>query len=138
MRFRAWLSQFMEGRYGQDDLSRFLLPFGFVTFLAGYILVRKIDGGVLAVLGTVLYYAGTIAIFWNLFRTWSRNLEARRRENEKFIALKRRISGNLHRDRKNYSYFSCPSCRTLVRVPKGKGNIRITCPKCGETFVRKS
>ena len=64
----------------------------------------------------------------------NKNIEAK----EKFIALKRRISGNLHRDRKNYSYFSCPSCRTLVRVPKGKGNIRITCPKCGETFVRKS
>ena len=128
----------MEGRYGQDDLSRFLLPFGFVTFLVGYILVRKVDAGVFRILGVILYYVGTVAIFYNLFRTWSRNHEARRRENAKFLGLKRKLGGSLRRDRKNYCYFSCPACRTMVRVPRGKGNIRITCPNCRETFIRKT
>jgi hypothetical protein len=128
----------MEGRYGQDNLSRFLLPFGFVTFLIGYILVRKIDAGFFRFFGVVLYYLGTVAIFWNLFRTWSRNHAARRRENERFLSLKQRLFSGTKRDYRNYRYFSCPSCKTMVRVPKGKGNIRITCPNCRETFLRKS
>ncbi len=32
----------------------------------------------------------------------------------------------------------CPKCGITTRVPKGKGKIRITCPKCGEIFQRKS
>ena len=139
MRFRAWLNQFMEGRYGSDQFSRFLLPFGFVFFLAGYIMTRKAAGGALLTVGQILYYIGFVAIFYNLFRTWSRNHEARRRENEKFLHLKNRVfSKKGKKDFKNYRYFTCPACNTMVRVPKGKGTIRIKCPNCGETFVRKS
>jgi len=128
----------MEGRYGQDNLSRFLLPFGFVTFLIGYVLIRKVEGGFFAVFGMILYYLGGIAIVWNLIRTFSRNHEARRRENEKFLSLKRKLFSGTKRDYRTYCYFSCPACKTMVRVPRGKGNIRITCPNCRETFVRKS
>ena len=40
--------------------------------------------------------------------------------------------------RKTYRYFSCPHCRQQVRVPKGRGKISITCPKCGTQFIKKS
>ncbi len=35
----------------------------------------------------------------------------------------------------NYNFFTCPRCRAALRVPKGKGRIKITCPKCGEKFL---
>lgn len=139
MRFRDWMNRFMSGRYGQDEFSRFLLPFGFVFFLAGYILMRKaVPAGAWFTVGRILYLIGFVAIFFNLIRTWSRNFEQRRRENEWFVSLKRKVLGRTKRDYKNYRYFSCPACKTMVRVPKGKGSIRITCPNCGETFIRKS
>ena len=63
---------------------------------------------------------------------YSRNIEARRRENAAFQRFFTRL-----RDRQN-RYFTCPRCRQVVRVPRGKGRINIRCPKCGEQFVRKT
>ena len=39
---------------------------------------------------------------------------------------------------REHRYFDCAKCRQLVRVPRGKGKIMITCPKCKEKFQRKS
>lgn len=33
-----------------------------------------------------------------------------------------------------YCYYYCPSCKQQVRVPAGKGKVRVTCPRCGEKF----
>ena len=41
------------------------------------------------------------------------------------------------RDRQN-RYFICPRCRQTVRVPRHKGKIAITCPKCKERFERRT
>ena len=32
---------------------------------------------------------------------------------------------------KAHKYFTCKNCKTICRVPVGKGKIVITCPKCG-------
>ena len=37
-----------------------------------------------------------------------------------------------------YKVLRCPSCRQKLRVPKGKGKIRVTCTHCGNRFEAKS
>ena len=78
-----------------------------------------------------------------LFRTFSRNLSKRRAENERFLAwwrpVKQRITGARQRRRdKDHKYFTCKNCKTICRVPTGKGKIEITCPKCGGKIIGKS
>ena len=65
-------------------------------------------------------------------RTLSRNTYRRYQENRKFLQFFTRL-----KDRQN-RYFDCPKCRQLVRVPRGKGKIAITCPRCKEKFIRKT
>ena len=38
---------------------------------------------------------------------------------------------------KDHKYLKCPKCKQEIRVPKGAGKIRITCPKCQEKFEKK-
>ena len=56
----------------------------------------------------------------------------RSKENRKFLQIVGRL-----KDRQN-RYFDCPKCHQLVRVPRGKGKISITCPRCREKFIRKT
>ena len=81
---------------------------------------------------------------YNIFRMFSKNTAARYKENVAYLKVKNRVVGwyaNLRRrirESKTHRFYKCPTCKTTVRVPKGKGKIRITCPKCGASFVRKS
>ena len=71
-------------------------------------------------------------MIWAIWRTLSRNTYKRYQENRKFLQLVGRA-----KDRNN-RYFDCPKCRQMVRVPRGKGKISITCPRCHEKFIRKT
>ena len=78
---------------------------------------------------TLLSY---VPMFFVLFRMLSKNRYQRYQENRRFLQLKDRL-----KDRSN-RYYRCPKCRQMVRVPKGKGKISITCPRCKEKFVKKT
>ena len=125
MKMACGLRRFMEGRYGSDKLNNVILGAAMVTvILALFIrnpLVNLIAHGVAYAL-----------MFWSIFRTLSRNTYKRYRENRKFLQFFDRLKDRDHR------YFDCPKCRQMVRVPRGKGKISITCPRCREKFVRKS
>ena len=41
-------------------------------------------------------------------------------------------------NRKLYHYYRCPQCRQKLRVPRGRGRIQISCPRCGTQFIKKS
>ena len=88
-------------------------------------------------------YATALAI-WALWRVFSRNLEKRRAENAAFLQkiwwpVKRRFaSGRQQRMDREHKYFTCPKCKTVCRVPAGKGKIVITCPKCGAEIRGRS
>jgi protein-arginine kinase activator protein McsA len=77
-------------------------------------------------------------------RSLSRKTSQRASENYKYFVYKNRATGWFRRlktrwaDRKEHKYFRCPQCRATVRVPRGKGKIRITCPRCKNTFIKKS
>ena len=124
-RIRGWLLRFMEGRYGPDKLNSFLLWTAVILMVIGLF----IPNATVKLILMAVYYT---LWGWSIFRMLSRNTYRRYRENRRFLLLIDRFKDRQHR------YFDCPSCRQSVRVPRGKGRIAITCPKCREKFVRKT
>ena len=122
---RNWLRRFMEGRYGTDKLNTAILGVG----VAACLLSLFIRLPLLDLLLTLLSYA---LMIWAIFRCLSRNTYKRYQENRKYLNFLNRCKDREHR------YFSCPRCRQSVRVPRHKGKISITCPKCKEKFIRKT
>ena len=124
-RLSGMLRSFMAGRYGTDRLNMVILGIG----LAASVLSVLFRYTPLNLLLFVLSYG---LMIWAIFRSLSRNTYKRYQENRKFL----QITGRL-KDRNN-RYFDCPKCRQLVRVPRGKGKISITCPRCHEKFICKT
>jgi DNA-directed RNA polymerase subunit RPC12/RpoP len=123
----------MIGRYGPDQL-------GMAAIIVSLV-VSLISGAVQLSVLQYISYALLIAAVWRML---SRNIPKRRAENDKFIRvwwpvrskIKRFFTG--FKDRKTHRFFKCPSCKNMLRVPKGKGKLQITCPKCGERFIKKT
>ena len=121
----AALRSFMTGRYGTDRLNMVILCAGlFVSLLSMWIRVPALN-----MLFFVLSYG---LMIWAICRSLSRNTYKRYQENRRFLQFWNRL-----KDRQN-RYFDCPKCRQVVRVPRGKGKISITCPRCKEKFIRKT
>jgi len=137
------LRKFMEGRYGADELNRFLTVCGWVLLLLGFVL-SALDSKVALSVGSLLVTLSWALLIFSIFRTLSKNTSQRASENYKYFVYKNKVTGWFRRlktrwqDRKVHRYFKCPQCHATVRVPKGKGKIRITCPKCKHQFVKKS
>ena len=123
-RIGDWFRNFMIGRYGSDKLNTYLLGAGVVLMLIGAIFGGKF---LLASWCSLLSY---VPLIWCIFRMYSKNIEARRRENAAFVTYFNRMKDKEHR------YFRCPRCRQTVRVPRGRGKINIRCPKCSERFIK--
>lgn len=122
--FSAGLRRFMIGRYGTDKLNTTILMAGLILCLIGMFMPPPVN-----LIFALLSYG---LMIWSLVRSFSRNTYKRYRENQKFLAFLDRLKDRQHR------YFSCPKCRQSVRVPRGKGKIAITCPRCKEKFIKKS
>lgn len=121
----ARMRNFMMGRYGTDKLNTAILITGVIaSVLTAFTTNKALD---LAL--TLVAYG---FMFWAIMRSFSRNTYKRYQENRKYLQFMDRI-----KDRQN-RYFNCPRCRQVVRVPRGKGKIAITCPKCKEKFVKKT
>lgn len=123
-RIGDWFRNFMLGRYGSDKLNVVLLVGGIVLMLLGSILGKT---AAWAGVFTLLSY---LVLIWCIFRMYSRNIDARRRENAAFLNFFNHMKGKEHR------YYRCPKCHQTVRVPRGRGKINIRCPKCGEQFIK--
>ena len=135
---RQWLEQFnrmyavwMQGRYGKDELNQFLLLVSLVPIVISLFFPK------------VLYVA-LIPAGFALYRWYSKDYAKRRKERDTYIRTFEDVAQWLkvqHRkweDRKTHRYFTCEQCKAVFRVPKGKGNIEVTCPKCGDKKIRKS
>ena len=122
-KMRSALQHFMSGRYGTDKLNMALLCTGLVCSL----LASFLPGALLKLAFTTTSY---IFMFVAIFRTLSRNIYKRYEENRKFLLFFQKLKDKEHR------YYNCPRCRQQVRVPRGKGKISITCPKCREKFIK--
>ena len=121
----AQARRFMAGRYGTDKLSMTMLVVSLVLSVIGSFIK-------LPVLNLVLTAVSYILMFWAIFRSFSRNTYKRYQENRKFLQFFDRLKDRDHR------YYDCPNCHQPVRVPRGKGKIAITCPRCRERFVRRT
>ena len=124
-KINAGLRRFMMGRYGTDKLNTAILGAGLVACL-----IQLVVRNVFVDLALTLVSYGLMG--WAIFRALSRNTYKRYQENRKYLALLQKLKDREHR------YFNCPRCRQQIRVPRGKGKIAITCPKCKEKFVKKT
>lgn len=130
---RRRMEEFMRGRYGTDDLSKFML-----AVCLGLLVLNLFTGQqfiyVLALALLVLCY----------YRMFSRNISKRYQENVKYLGYIDRIKGFFRKtgrrakESKDYHIYKCPSCGQKIRIPRGKGKICITCPKCRHEFEKRS
>ena len=119
------LRNFMIGRNGQDQLGVAMFLTGVVCLVLSMIFGRFLWSFVFNLLSWVL-------LLLCIFRMYSRNLAARGAENRAFLRFFAQLKDRKHR------YFHCPHCRQQVRVPRGRGKISITCPKCRNRFIKKT
>ena len=134
---RAWFSRVMAGRNGPDHLNRFLSVV-FLILSVGSMFVRN------ARVASALYSLSMALFVYVMFRMLSRNIYRRQQENGAYLRERYKITSwwNGMRDRwaqrKDYKFYKCPSCRTRLRVPRGKGKLNIVCRKCGTSFQRRT
>lgn len=132
-KFKNSLYRFMYGRYGSDKLNRFLMIIYFIWILVATLVSLFTD----SVWFDVLYWVLTLAmLIWMTFRMMSRNIAARRRENERFCNFFK-LRRNKFRDRKTHVYRKCPSCSATLRLLKAKGKHFVVCPRCKNRFEVK-
>ena len=130
---REKLRQFMIGRYGTDGLNQFLSIASLVLLLIA--IISRVN---------LFTYLGASLLIFCYYRTFSRNISKRTEENYKFYTLKDRVDNKFKgwkeqwANRKVYHYYRCPQCRQKLRVPRGRGRIQISCPRCGTQFIKKS
>ncbi len=135
---REKFERFMRGRYGVDQLNKFLMGLA----LALIVIAIFIPGR--TALASLLDTAGLLVIVYGYYRIFSRDISRRYQENQKFLAKTENIRRRLRREknimaqRKDYHIYTCPQCKQKIRIPRGKGKIEISCPKCGTKFVKKS
>ena len=135
---RRWFEEFsrkisiwMYGRYGTDELNRFLMIAALVCM----------------VLSCLLNSLTSIALFFilcSVFRTCSKNTVARQKELALYLQIKSKTKNyfEIKKDsfeyRKTYKYYRCRKCKANLRVPRGKGKIEITCNRCGHKFIKET
>ena len=133
---REKLIRFMAGRNGNDQLNLFLLGLDLVLLILATLLRGRASG--------VVYILVLVLLGYTYFRRLSRNLVRRREENGKFIRLYYKVSAAVKVrkekwvQRKDYKFFTCPSCKATLRVPRGHGKIKVVCRKCGNSFTGKT
>ena len=135
-KIRMWLTRFMYGRRGPDEFSRFLIIAAIVLNVISWFMPK--------VLQSILYFLSLAAIVYCLFRILSKDVYKRHQENIWYIKQRGsvlrwfRSLRDRWQQRKEYRFFRCPSCHALLRVPKGKGKLLLTCRKCGNRFEKKT
>ena len=138
------LRAFMYGRYGQDNLNKFLSIASLIVLVIS--MITKI---------AFLNSFAMILLLVSIFRMMSKNTFKRSQENSAYLWMKRKISGcfptqnkefikwkarlkTRYNERNTHRFFICPTCRVQIRVPKGRGKIVVTCPKCHTSFTKQT
>ena len=127
------MQRFMAGRYGNDQLNQFIFIVAIVSMVLEIITRQS------------LFYTLTLVLLILAYvRVFSRNINKRYEENMKFLQKKDAILNKFRKQkyyaaqRRNFHIYTCPQCKQKIRIPKGKGKISITCPKCRTSFIKKS
>lgn len=138
MRFLGRFQRMMYGRYGQDQLGMFC----FVMYVVLWLVSMFFRGTRIALVLNVLEIM-LVAVYF--FRFFSRNIYKRQMENRKFLAVWNRVKSFFKfyqmrfRERNGVKkLYRCPKCHQIIRVPKGRGKIAISCPKCRFEFIKRT
>lgn len=127
------LARFMYGRYGVDSFSQCLMWIAIVGFLLSNFRW-----------GRGFYFIGFAAMVYATVRIFSKNTYKRAAENQKFLQRTSKIRSFFQQkkwammQKKSYHIYKCPSCKQKIRIPRGKGKIEISCPKCRTKFIKRS
>lgn len=131
------LAKFMYGRYGTDRLNMFLL----IVLIVCAGLNLFVRNGYFSI---VMSSWETLLIVLIYYRMFSRNIQKRYTENQKYLSLENKVkrffgrTKYIQEQRKDFHIYTCPQCRQKIRIPKRKGKVSVRCPKCGAEFVKKS
>ena len=127
------MQRFMAGRYGNDQLNQFIFIVAIISMVLEIITRQS------------LFYTLTLVLLILAYvRVFSRNINKRYEENMKFLQKKDAILNKFRKQkyyaaqRRNFHIYTCPQCKQKICIPKGKGKISITCPKCRTSFIKKS
>lgn len=112
---------FMRGRYGRDELYKFLLYLYLVLLILNIFINSKI-----------ILILELIIILIMVYRYLSKDINRRRRENELFLDIKIRIREIFKGTSKDYVYKKCHKCKKILRlpVPDKRGLKTVRCPIC--------
>ena len=151
----------MRPKLRLDELNKALLITCGVCYLLSFVLGRYAWASTLFRL-----LLAAAAIFLGI-RLFGRNAAARNNENMKYLSAVTAVKEFFHRtfrgsgtaqrpasstassslldkwrrqwhEYRTYRYLICPQCSQRLRVPRGKGKIRVTCTKCRNQFIAKS
>ena len=127
------MASFMYGRYGTDELSKLLMILSLILMVVSWIPSLAL-----------IYFLALALMVWSLLRSFSRKIDKRRRELERYRRIKKpianffKLSRNKWCDRKTHVYFKCKKCKAVLRVPKGKGSIVVICTRCKDRIEKKT
>lgn len=124
--------KFMQGRYGADHFNQFLAYLNIILIII--LLVTK---------NQILNYVVFAIIIYSTFRMLSKNINARYKENQKYLEITSPVRRFFKRTKRNvkdkdYKYIKCENCKQELRVPTKKGKINVTCKKCGHKFQTRT
>lgn len=129
---REKFSRFMIGRYGNDRLNQVIMIVAMIALVISFF-------------GPEIFYLfSLLCLVVVYFRMFSRNIYKRSMENNKYLQWEYKVKQFFAKKKremqqaKTHHIYRCPSCKQKIRVPRGKGRIEIRCPKCGQTFIKKS
>lgn len=134
---RERFARFMAGRYGTDQLNRFLSVLSLVLMIVAVVFNKT-------VVARSLWLVAFVLLILVYARMLSRNVYKRNAENYRYLKLRMSVTGKFEmmsirwKQRKDYKFFTCPACHTTLRVPKHKGKINIVCKKCGNSFTGRT
>ena len=130
---REKFQRFMMGRYGVDAFGKFLLGTVVVLWVVNLFANSKF-----------LYSWALLLMIYAYYRMFSRNAAKRYQENVKYLQIKNKVVARFKseksqlKQRKTHHIYRCPTCKQKIRIPRGKGRICITCPKCKTEFTKVS
>lgn len=144
--FKEKMYRFMYGRYGTDQLYTFCSVLSLVVVVANLVVSVAVKNPTARMITSGILLGLFVALFaWNTFRSMSKKIYKRRRENGIFlniVGVLRRIvtfntssktkSGN--KDDNYYIFRDCTKCSCTLRLPKKKGRNKVKCPKCSHKF----
>ena len=130
-----WFRRMMYGRYGNDQFGNFLFVVYLLLFVLQRIFIRTVAAPVFALVSMLV-----IVLYF--FRCFSRNIVNRQRENQKFLKFWNPVKNyfkfcrlRMKERSGTKKLYRCPKCHQTILVPKGRGKIAISCPKCRFEFI---